>query len=150
MGVYGNEYFRRAVITLVGLGANPAQDAVYPLLVADADGKPTVGDHDYVIHFDADELPPAQAFWSITMYDAEGFQAPNELNRFAIGDRDPLVFNPDGSLDIYMQHGDPGPDRRANWLPAPTGPVGITMRLYAPAPAALDGTWHPPAVRRVQ
>lgn len=149
MGVYGNEYFRRAVITLVGLGANPAQDAVYPLLVADADGKPTVGDHDYVIHFDADELPPAQAFWSITMYDAEGFQAPNELNRFAIGDRDPLVFNPDGSLDIYMQHGDPGPDRRANWLPAPTGPVGITMRLYAPAPAALDGTWHPPAVRRV-
>lgn len=150
MGVYGNEYFRRAVITLVGLGANPAQDAVYPLLVADADGKPTVGDHDYVIHFDADQLPPAQAFWSITMYDAEGFQAPNELNRFAIGDRDPLVFNPDGSLDIYMQHGDPGPDRRANWLPAPTGPVGITMRLYAPAPAALDGTWHPPAVRRVQ
>lgn len=150
MGVYGNEYFRRAVITLVGLGANPAQDAVYPLLVADADGKPTVGDHDYVIHFDADELPPAQAFWSITMYDAEGFQAPNELNRFAIGDRDPLVFNPDGSLDIYMQHGDPGPDRRANWLPAPTGPVGITMRLYAPAPAALDGTWHPPAVRRVK
>jgi len=149
MGVYGNEYFRRAVITLVGLGANPAQDAVYPLLVADADGKPTAGDHDYVIHFDADELPPAQAFWSITMYDAEGFQAPNELNRFAIGDRDPLVFNPDGSLDIYMQHGDPGPDRRANWLPAPTGPVGITMRLYAPAPAALDGTWHPPAVRRV-
>ena len=149
MGVYGNEYFRRAVITLVGLGANPAQDAVYPLLVADADGKPTVGDHDYVIHFDADQLPPAQAFWSITMYDAEGFQAPNELNRFAIGDRDPLVFNPDGSLDIYMQHGDPGPDRRANWLPAPTGPVGITMRLYAPAPAALDGTWHPPAVRRV-
>lgn len=149
MGVYGNEYFRRAVITLVGLGANPAQDAVYPLLVADADGKPTVGDHDYVIHFDADQLPPAQAFWSITMYDAEGFQAPNELDRFAIGDRDPLVFNPDGSLDIYMQHGDPGPDRRANWLPAPTGPVGITMRLYAPAPAVLDGTWHPPAVRRV-
>ena len=150
MGVYGNEYFRRAVITLVGLGANPAPDAIYPLLLADADGAPTVGENDYVIHFDKANLPPAQAFWSVTMYDAEGFQAANELDRFALGDRDPLSYNADGSLDLFIQHANPGPDRMANWLPAPAGPIGITMRLYAPAPAVLDRTWNPPAVRRVR
>jgi hypothetical protein len=148
MGVYGNFYLKRALVAHVGLGANPAEDAIYPVLVADADGAPTIGDNDYVVHFDADELPPAAAFWSITMYDAEGFQAANELDRFAIGDRDPLAFNADGSLDIYIQHANPGPERVANWLPSPTGPLGITMRLYAPEKPALDGTWVPPAVKR--
>ena len=149
VGVYGNYYLKRAMIALVGLGANPAEDAIYPLLVRDADGAPVTGDRDYVIHFDAGCLPPVDAFWSITMYDAEGYQVANELNRFAIGDRDPIRFNPDGSLDIYAQHANPGPDRQANWLPAPTGPLGITMRMYAPRPPALDRTWNPPPVRAV-
>lgn len=149
IGVYGNGYLKRAVVTEVGLGANPAEDAVYPLLLADADGAPVSGDDDYVIHFEADALPPVAAFWSITMYDAEGFQVANELNRFAIGDRDPLVYNGDGSLDVYVQRENPGPERVANWLPAAAGPSGITMRLYAPGTAALDGSWAPPAVRRV-
>lgn len=149
MGVYGNSYLRRAVVALVGLGANQPEDAVYPLLTCDADGQPITGDHNYVIHFDADELPPVNAFWSITMYDAEGFQVSNELNRFAIGDRDPLRYNADGSLDIYMQHANPGADRVANWLPAPVGQLGVTMRLYAPAPSVVAGQWSPPPVRRV-
>ena len=148
MGVYGNYYFKRAVVTLVGLGANPAEDAVYPLLTADADGNPVAGENDYVIHFDADKLPPAYAFWSVTMYDAEGFQVANELDRFAIGDRDPLTYNADGSLDLYLQHTNPGPERESNWLPAPLGPLGITMRLYAPKREVLDGRWHPPAVHK--
>jgi hypothetical protein len=148
MGVYGNYYFKRAVVTLVGLGANPAEDAVYPLLTADADGKPITGENDYVIHFDADKLPPAYAFWSVTMYDAEGFQVANELERFAIGDRDPLTYNADGSLDLYLQHANPGPERESNWLPAPLGPLGVTMRLYAPRREVLDGRWHPPAVQK--
>lgn len=148
IGVYGNYYLKRAMITLAGLGANPPEDAVYPLLLTDADGRQPTGATDYVIHFDADQMPPADAFWSITAYDAEGFQVANELNRFAIGDRDPLCFNPDGSLDIYLQHANPGPDRQPNWLPAPAGPLGITMRLYAPRPEALDRTWNPPPVRK--
>jgi len=148
MGVYGNNYVKRAVVAFAGLGANPAEDAIYPVLTADADGSPLSGGQDYVLHFDAGELPPAAAFWSVTMYDAEGYQAANELNRFALGDRDPLTYNPDGSLDLYLQHANPGPAREANWLPAPRGPLGVTMRLYAPRPAALDGRWSPPPARK--
>ena len=82
------------------------------------------------------------------MYDREGFQAANELDRFALGDRDPLIYHADGSLDLYISHHNPGPDRQANWLPAPLGPLGITMRVYAPEKRALDGRWNPPPVRR--
>jgi hypothetical protein len=149
MGVYGNFYLKRAIVALVGLGVNPPEDAVYPVAVADADGQPLTGDRDYVLHFERDELPPAQAFWSVTMYDEEGFQVANVLDRFALGDRDDLIYNADGSLDLYLRHTSPGADREANWLPAPRGPLGITLRLYAPAPEVLDGRWTPPAIRRV-
>jgi hypothetical protein len=150
IGVYGNSYVKRAMFALAGLGANPPEDAVYPLLVADADGNPVTGDRDYTVHFDPGALPPADAFWSITSYDDEGYQVANDLNRFAIGDRDPLTFNADGSLDIYIQRASPGPGRESNWLPAPAGPASITMRIYAPRPEVLDGTWNPPPVRRVR
>ncbi|WP_189305331.1 DUF1254 domain-containing protein [Streptomyces cinerochromogenes] len=148
IGVYGNNYFQRAVVSMVGLGANQPEDAVYPVLGADADGEPLVGERDYVLHFDADAMPPVSAFWSVTMYDAAGFPAPNEPNRFALGDRDRLSYNGDGSLDILISHAHPGPEREANWLPAPTGPLGVTLRLYAPRPVVLSGCWAPPAVRR--
>lgn len=150
MGVYGNFYLKRAIVARVGLGANQPEDAIYPVLVADADGAPLTGGTDYLCHFEAGELPPADAFWSITMYDDQGFQAANPIDRFAIGDRDPVTYNSDGSLDIYLQHTSPGADKEPNWLPAPLGPLGITMRLYAPRPEALDGRWNPPAVRRVR
>ena len=148
MGVYGTDYWRRAVIAKIGLGANLVEDAVYPVLFHDADGRPPTGEHDYVLHFDADALPPCDAFWSVTMYDDEGFTVPNEIDRYALGDRDPLVHNADGSLDLYIQHHDPGDERRANWLPSPTGPLGITMRLYDPRREVLDGTWTPPRLTR--
>ncbi len=83
------------------------------------------------------------------MYDAEGFQVANSINRFAIGDRDALKYNADGSLDLYIQSESPGADKESNWLPAPkSGRLGVTMRLYAPQPQALDGRWTPPAVRK--
>lgn len=148
IGVYGNFYAKRAIVSMVGLGANPPEDAVYPLLVGDADGDLLDGANDYVLHFESSGLPPVSAFWSITMYDGQGFQAANALDRFALGDRDPLRYNDDGSLDLYLQHADPGPDRQSNWLPAPLGRLGVTMRLYGPGPAVLSGAWAPPPVRR--
>jgi len=151
MGVYGNYYLKRAIVAMVGLGANQPEDAIYPLNVADADGKPVVADHNYVLHFNKEELPPVDAFWSLTMYDAEGFQVANPLNRFAIGDRDPLKFNTDGSLDLYIQNRSPGTDKESNWLPAPgSGKLGLTLRLYAPKPQVAEGLWNPPPVRMVK
>jgi hypothetical protein len=149
MGAYGNSYVKRAIVTKVGLGAVPAEDSVYPLLVADADGAALDGGARYGIHFAADALPPVDAFWSVTMYDGRGFPVANELDRHALGDRDPLDYNADGSLDIWIGHDNPGPARVANWLPCPEGRLGVTMRLYAPRAPVLDGTWSPPPVRRI-
>jgi hypothetical protein len=150
MGVYGDYYLKRAIVAMVGLGANQADDAIYPLGIRDADGNPFLGQNKYVLHFEKSQLPPVEAFWSLTMYDEAGFQVANSINRFAIGDRDALKYNPDGSLDLYMQHESPGPDKESNWLPSPaTGTLGITMRLYAPRPEALDGRWVPPAVQKI-
>ncbi|WP_228061259.1 DUF1254 domain-containing protein [[Phormidium] sp. LEGE 05292] len=150
MGVYGNYYLKRAIVAMVGLGANQPQDAIYPLNLVDANGQPMEGGNQYVLHFSPTELPPVEAFWSLTMYDAEGFQVANPLDRFAIGDRDPLTYNSDGSLDIYFQHESPGVDKESNWLPSPAqGKLGLTMRLYAPKAQVLDGRWVPPAVKRL-
>jgi hypothetical protein len=102
-----------------------------------------------VLHFEQGKTPPANAFWSITMYDKEGFQVPNPIDRFAIGDRDPLTFNPDGSLDIYVQVESPGKDKESNWLPAPEGAFEPTMRLYSPRPEVLDLTWAPPPFKKI-
>jgi hypothetical protein len=150
MGVYGDYYLKRAIVAMVGLGANQPEDAIYPLNIADADGKPLLGQYKYVLHFSKEAIPPVNAFWSVTMYDEEGFQVANPINRFAIGDRDDLKYNADGSLDLYLQHDNPGPDKESNWLPSPaTGTLGVTMRLYAPKAQALDGRWNPPAIKRV-
>ena len=150
IGVYGNAYLNRAVIAMIGLGANQPEDAIYPTCVADAGGKPMDGANKYVLHFRKEELPPVGAFWSVTMYDAEGFMAANKLDRFALGDRDELKYNTDGSLDIYMQHESPGANKESNWLPSPAKSVlGVTMRLYAPKAQVLDGRWVPPAIKKV-
>jgi hypothetical protein len=151
MGVYGNYYLKRAIVAMVGLGANQPDDAVYPLCLADAEGQPLKGENRYVIHFDKANLPPVSGFWSITMYDAEGFQVANPIDRFAIGDRDALKYNADGSLDIHIQSDSPGKDKESNWLPAPKqGVLGVTMRLYAPNASVLRGEWAPPAVQKVK
>ncbi len=150
MGVYGNYYLKRAIVAMVGLGANLPDDAVYPLNVGDVDGQPLRAENNYALHFGKEQLPPAEAFWSLTMYDVDGFQIANSINRFAIGDRDKLTFNPDGSLDLYIQHENPGAEKESNWLPAPEkGVLSLTMRLYAPKPAVVYGKWAPPAVQKI-
>lgn len=150
MGVYGNYYLKRAIIAMVGLGAILPEDAVYPQNIVDADENSLTGANKYVMHFAKDEIPPVNAFWSVTLYDADGFPTDNNLKRYAIGDRDELDFNPeDGSLDLYFQHESPGTDKESNWLPAPTGDFNLTMRLYAPTSEVTNGQWAPPLVRRV-
>jgi hypothetical protein len=150
MGVYGNYYLKRAIITQQGLGANSPEDAVYPLNVGDKEGKPLDGTSNYTIHFDKDDIPPVNAFWSITLYDPHGFQVANPINRFAVSSWMPFKYNDDGSLDLYFQNESPGKDKEANWLPAPKGPFNLTMRLYAPKSAALTGKWNPPPVTKAE
>ena len=150
MGVYGNYYLKRAIVSQVGLGANLPEDAIYPLNLGDEAGRPLDGANKYMIHFDKGATPPANAFWSITLYDAEGFQTANVLNRFAVSSWMPFKFNPDGSLDLYFQNESPGKDKETNWLPAPKAPFNLTMRIYSPKADALTGKWSPPPVTRVQ
>jgi len=149
MGVYGNYYLKRAIIAQLGLGANLPEDAIYPINLADESGKPLDGANKYTLHFDKGDAPPARAFWSVTLYDAEGYQVPNSLNRFAVSSWMPFKYAADGSLDLYFQNDSPGTDKEANWLPAPKGPFNLTMRLYAPKSEALTGKWNPPPVTRV-
>lgn len=150
MGAYGNYYLKRALVTQLGLGANLPEDAIYPLNLGDDTGKPLDGSHKYTIHFDKGATPPVGAFWSFTLYDSEGFQVANALNRFALSSWMPFKTNADGSLDLYFQNESPGKDKEANWLPAPTGAFNLTMRMYSPKSDALTGKWNPPAVHRVQ
>ncbi|PTR23909.1 MULTISPECIES: DUF1254 domain-containing protein [unclassified Pseudomonas] len=147
MGVYGNYYLKRAIVTQVGLGANLPEDAIYPLNIGDSNGKSLDGANKYVLHFSKGQTPPVSAFWSITLYDPEGFQVGNSLNRFAVSSWMPFKANADGSLDLYFQNESPGKDLEANWLPAPKGPFNLTMRLYGPKAEALNGQWNPPAVK---
>lgn len=148
MGVYGNYYLKRAIVTQLGLGANLAEDAIYPLNLADETGKPLDGANRYTIHFEKGATPPVDGFWSLTLYDSEGFQVANVLNRFAVSSWMPFTYNADGSLDLYFQCDSPGKDKEANWLPAPKGPFNLTMRLYAPQRAALTGKWNPPPIKK--
>jgi hypothetical protein len=148
VGTYGTAYKLRAMGTLIGLGVNLPEDAVYPASFVDDEGNPYSGTNRYVLHFDKGQLPPANAFWSVTLYDKDGFQVPNGINRFAIGDRDKLKFNADGSLDLYVQNVSPGPDKESNWLPTPQGEFNLAMRLYSPRREVLDGAWSPPPVKK--
>ncbi|MGZ8273111.1 MAG: DUF1254 domain-containing protein [Burkholderiaceae bacterium] len=153
LGNFGTEYGVRAVVALVGLGANLPADAVYPSAFVDGDGKPLSGANRYVVHFDKGATPPVNAFWSVTMYDAQSFFVDNKLNRYAISSWMPLRRNADGSLDIYIQNESPGKDKEANWLPAPKGDFNVTMRMYWPtdkSPSILDATWKPSAIRQAQ
>jgi hypothetical protein len=148
MGVYGNYYLKRAIVAQIGLGANVPEDAIYPQNLADDTGKPLDGSNAYVLHFEKGATPPVDAFWSVTLYDRDGFQVSNGLNRFALSSWMPFKYNPDGSLDLYFQNDSPGTGKEANWLPAPKGPFNLTMRLYAPKSDALTGKWNPPSVTK--
>lgn len=148
-GLYGTSYRQRALITAIGLGANRPEDAVYPT----SEGPDILQSYDgakkYVMHFEKGELPPVNAFWSLTMYDAGYFFVDNSLNRYTLSQRDELKKNADGSVDLYIQHESPGADKEANWLPAPSGRFILMLRMYWPkekSPSILNGSWKIPRV----
>ena len=151
LGRYGTDYNTRAAVAMVGLGANLPEDAMYPNTVLDHQGQALNGKHRYRLHFAANALPPVKAFWSITAYGADEFLIDNPMQRFAIGDRDRLVFNADGSLDLWVQATPPSEkEAAANWLPVQMGaPFLLNARLYWPEDKALNGQWKMPVVERL-
>jgi hypothetical protein len=149
VGNYGRNYLGRAVIALNALGANTRPETIYPIALDDAKGRPLSGGHRYTIRFPRGQLPPADAFWSLTIYDKDRYLVPNPIDRYAIGDRTPgLHRGRDGSLTIYVQHAAPAGAKRANWLPAPAGRFRLALRIYEPRRSALSGRWKPPPVQR--
>src|SRR5271155_2792272 len=121
MGVYGNYYLKRAIVSQLGLGANLPEDAIYPINLADDTGKPLDGASAYTLHFEKGATPPVSAFWSITLYDSDGFQVANSLNRFAVSSWMPFKYGQDGSLDLYFQNASPGADKERTGFRHPKG-----------------------------
>jgi len=148
VGTYGTDYAQRAAVSYGGLGANLREDAVYYSCAVDSNGNKLEGGNKYKIHFEKGQTPPANAFWSVTMYDPDGYMVANPINRNAIGDRSHLRANSDGSIDIYIQHDSPGKEKESNWLPAPAGGFNLLLRVYWPKPSMIDGSWHCPAVKK--
>ena len=150
MGSYGTDYGLRSLITYAGLGANLPQDAIYPSNSLAPDGKPYNGANNYVIHFNKGETPPVDGFWSLTMYNQQGYFIQNPINVYAVGHGAPFKYNADGSLDIYIQNASPGKDKENNWLPAPAGDFNVMMRTYWPKEVMVDGKWIPPVIQMQQ
>lgn len=148
-GLYGTDYLQRAFITAVGLGANRPQDAIYSTAKVDGNGDKLHGKNHYILHFDKGALPPVKAFWSLTLYDNDYFFIQNPLNKYAVSQRDNLVANEDGSIDIYIQHYSPGKEKQANWLPAPPGHFMLMFRFYWPKDAIISGKWEPPGIKKI-
>ena len=149
---FGNDYFYRAAVGWQSMYVNDPIEAYYPGVYADGSGQTLDGSkHNYLLRFEADQIPPVNAFWSTTMYDLEKrLMVANPINRYSIGDRTAgLQYGDDGSLEIYIQHQSPGPDKESNWLPAPNAPFYMLMRMYLPQIEILNGQYEIPAVQRV-
>lgn len=151
MARWGTDYVNRAGIALIGLGAIWPEDIQYPTTFKDGENRPLDAASSYVLHFDKGETPPSNAIWSVSIYDPDGRYVPNPLDRYHLAPWMPMKWNPDGSLDIWIGAASPGPDREPNWLPAPaTGPFNMTVRIFWPKAAALDGSYHLPPVRKIE
>lgn len=151
MGDYGTDYETRAGIALVGLGAIQPKDVMYPTAFDDGDGKPLDSANRYILHFEKGQTPPTNTTWSVSMYDPDGFYVPNDGNRYNLAAWMPLKYNPDGSIDLYIQGRSPGEDKEANWLPAPaSGAFSLTVRNYWPKQAMLDGSYKLPPVKKAR
>jgi hypothetical protein len=148
-GEPGSGILLRAACNVTFMGPiNTAQEAVYWTTDKDGSGRALSGAHDYILRFPPGQLPPNQAFWSLTMGDAGNHFVPNPINRYSVSDRSGLAPNADGSVDIYIQNTAPA-RHEANWLPAPTGNFILWLRAYLPGKAILDGEYRVPPVVQV-
>lgn len=151
---YGEDWLKRAAVTQLGWGANSEKEALYPNLAKDADGNALDGSKGkYTLTFDKGALPPVNAFWSLTMYDAKTqLMIENKLNRYLLNSTmiENMNTNDDGSLTLYFQSDAPKDELKANWLPAPDGPFYMLMRLYWPKKEILDGTWKQPVIKKAK
>jgi hypothetical protein len=147
---YHGDWLLRAAAALAGIYGNDADEALYPLALVDRQGNTLNGHADaYTLTFPSDGLPPAAAFWSVTMYDAKSkLLVANPIDRYLINSAmlSALKKGADGSLTLYIQKDSPGADKEPNWLPAPNGDMFLVMRLYLPKPAAIRGQWQPPPI----
>lgn len=144
-----DNYLYRMAAAVLGIYGNTAQEAIYPVLAVDSTGAPLTGAGNYTVRFAPGQLPPVNSFWSTTMYKMpQSLLVANPINRYLINSPmlPSLVKDPDGGVTIYVQNQSPGPEKEANWLPAPDGPFQMILRLYWPKEEALNGTWHAPKV----
>ena len=147
------DFARRAIGAKVGLHGQSREETVYAAYFSGPDSRPfDASVHRYMLRFPKDQLPPCDAFWSVTLYDADThLLVANPLDRHVINSLmlPSLTFGEDGSLTLYLQRNPPGQGRETNWLPAPDGPFHVLLRLYLPKPEVLANTWKAPEIRRV-
>ena len=145
------DYMARMAGAILGIYGNSKEEAFYPSYFNDADGQKLTGANRYTLHFAADQMPPVNAFWSLTMYELpQSLLYANPLNRYLINSPmlPSLVRDADGGITLYVQNASPGKDKEANWLPAPKGPFSLTLRLYWPKPTVYNGKWMQPPLQR--
>ncbi len=149
-----NNYLYRMLAAVDGIYGNSKEEAIYPIYFVDSDGQPLdASAHRYELRFAPGQIPPVNAFWSITMYDAKTkLLVDNALDRYLINSSmlRNLDIAKDGSMTVYLQYPSPGPSNQSNWLPSPNGPFFVALRLYWPKPEASDGTWQKPVLVRVK
>lgn len=148
IGHYAQDYTTRAFIALFGLGALPPEEASYPNTSHDSNHQTLDGQYRYRIHWDREQLPPVNAFWSLTIYDDAGYMIENPINRYRMGSNNDLNWNADGSLELQLQSSAPD-TTSANWLPVPQGEFNIVLRMYWPQPDFLENNWQLPIIERL-
>jgi hypothetical protein len=148
---FGTNYDARFSQTIMGIGGQLQEDAVYVFLNTDARGAKLDGNGKYLVRFEPGQLPPVRGFWSFTVYD-KGFYLPANIaiDRHVLNNNSPLTFGKDGSVEFYLQPESPGPDKESNWLPTPREQFQVIMRLYWPEQQILDRLWVEPVIQKVQ
>jgi hypothetical protein len=148
-----NNYLYRMAGAVLGIYGVSREEARYPIYSLDSDGQRLdASTRRYSLRFASGQLPPAKAFWSLTMYDLPAsLLVANPINRYLINSSmlPELKRDTDGGITLYIQQGSPGADKESNWLPAPKGPFVMFMRMYLPEPEALNGTWKRPPLKRL-